>query len=367
MRIKDIINIIENFAPLSLQESFDNAGIQVGDINSEATGAVLCLDVTESVVDEAIEKNCNLIISHHPLFFKPFKSVSGATYIERCLIKACKHDIVIYSAHTNLDNAGKGVNFYLAGKIGLEDIKILCPQRNQLLKIVTFVPENHAESVREAIFSVGAGSIGNYDYCSYNTIGKGTFRAGINTSPYCGKKGEIHTENETRIETIIPAYLKSAAIKALINAHPYEEPAFDIYPLANEWKTVGSGAIGHLPEEEDTLHFLNRIKKIFNVSVLKHSPIPAHKKTVRRVALCGGSGAFLIPNAIASSADIFITGEARYNDFFDVEDRVILAVLGHYETEEGTKELLHSIISEKNPTFALHYSNAINSNPIKYL
>lgn len=364
VKIKDILQEIERIAPLPLQESFDNAGVQVGDVNQYTNGAILCLDVTEKVVDEAIAQGYNLIISHHPLAFHPFKSLTGATYIERCLIKACKNDVVIYAAHTNLDNAMGGVNFRLAELIGLQNVRILSPQKNALLKLVTFVPDAYAETVRTALFNAGAGCIGNYDTCSYNVQGEGTFRAGVGSHPFCGEIGKQHVERETRMEMILPAFKKTAVTRALLSVHPYEEPAFDFYPLANTWGQVGSGTIGELPEEEDELLFLSKIKKRFNVGSVRHSPFTG--RSIRKVALCGGSGAFLIKDAIAAGADVFITGEAKYNDFYDVEDQILLAVIGHYESEICTKDIFHDIISKKFPTFALHFSN-VNSNPVKYL
>jgi dinuclear metal center YbgI/SA1388 family protein len=364
MYIKDILNEIEQYAPLPLQEGFDNSGVQAGDVNLPATGALLCLDVTEAVVDEAIGKGCNLIISHHPLAFKPFKSLTGSTYIERCMIKACRHGIVIYSAHTNLDNSALGVNYHLGSLIGLRRMRILRPQKDALAKLVTFVPEAFADAVREALFHAGAGHTGKYDSCSFNLKGEGTFRAGEDCRPFCGEPGKLHHENEVRIETVLPAFRKNAAIRALCSVHPYEEPAFDCYPLSNTWDTAGSGMTGELPESEDAHRFLLRIKSLFRAGCIKHSALTG--KDIRRVALCGGSGAFLIPDAIAAGADIFITGEARYNDFYDVEDKILLAAVGHYETEICTKDIFHKIISKKNPTFALHLSDA-DSNPVKYL
>ncbi|MDH6533425.1 Nif3-like dinuclear metal center hexameric protein [Parabacteroides sp. 52] len=364
LKVKDILNEIERFAPLPLQEDFDNAGIQVGDVNQLATGVLLCLDVTEAVIEEAIEKECNLIISHHPLAFKPFKSLKGSTYIERCLIKACKYDLVVYAAHTNLDNAIGGVNYRLAERIGLQNIRILSPQKGVLLKLVTFVPTSHAEFVRTALFKAGAGNIGNYDSCSFNLEGDGSYRAKEAAHPFRGEIGELHLEQEVRIETILPAYKRMAVTRALRSVHPYEEPAFDFYPLSNTWEQAGSGVVGELPREEDELIFLQRIKDLFDVQCIKHSSLTG--KPIREVALCGGSGAFLIKEAIAYGADVFITGEAKYNDFFDVEDRILLAVIGHYESEVCTKEIFYNIISKKFPTFAVHFSN-VNSNPVKYL
>jgi dinuclear metal center YbgI/SA1388 family protein len=364
MKIKDILKEIERLAPLPLQEGFDNAGVQVGDVNQEATGALLCLDVTEAVVDEAMEKGYNLIVSHHPLAFKPFKSLTGHTYIERCLMKACKHDLVIYAAHTNLDNATGGVNFRLAELIGLQQVRILSPQKNVLLKLVVFVPEAYTEAVRNALFEAGAGHTGNYDACSFNLNGEGTFRAGEQCRPFCGETGTLHHEKETRIETILPAFRRSAVTRALLSAHPYEEPAFDFYPLSNTWDASGSGIVGELPESEEMQSFLLRIKERFRVACVKHSAFTG--KPVRKVAVCGGSGAFLIPEAIASGADVFITGEARYNDFFDVEKKILLAVIGHYESEICTKDIFFDVISKKFPTFAVQNS-ITNSNPVKYL
>ncbi len=364
IRIKDILNEIERFAPLSLQEKYDNAGVQVGDATQQATGALICLDVTEDIIDEAINAGFNLIISHHPLIFKPLKTITGGTYIERCITKACKNDIVIYAAHTNLDNSNEGVNYKLAEMFGLKDIKILSAQKEALFKLITFVPEDSAEDVRSALFKAGAGNIGGYNSCSFNTRGKGTFFAAENCNPYRGQTGELHTENEIRIETVFPSYLKSTITQALHAVHPYEEPAFDLYQLENEWQQAGNGITGRLPEWEDELIFLQRIKDVLNVEFLKHSALTGRK--LQSVAICGGSGAFLIKKAMGAGADIFITGEAKYNDFFDVEDKMLLAVTGHYESEICTKNIFTHIISKKFPTFAVQKS-IINSNPIKYL
>lgn len=364
LRIRDIIREVEAYAPLPLQESFDNAGVQVGDVNQPATGTLLCLDVTEEVIDEAIEEGCNLIISHHPLAFKAFKSLTGRNYVERCMMKACKYDLVVYAAHTNLDNAVGGVNYRLAELIGLQNVRILSPQAGALLKLVTFVPESHAELVRSALFNAGAGNIGNYDSSSFNLPGEGTFRAGEGCHPFCGKVGELHTEREVRIETVLPAYKKGALLRALLSVHPYEEPALDFYKLENTWGQAGSGIVGELPEAEEELPFLQRIKELFHVGCVTHSPLTGNP--IREVAICSGSGAFLIGEAIAYGADVFITGEAKYNDYYDVENRILLAVIGHYESEVCTKDIFYRIISKKFPTFALHFSN-VNTNPVKYL
>ena len=271
MKIKQIVSALERFAPLPLQDGFDNAGLQIGLTEAEATGALLCLDVTEAVLDEAIALGYNLVISHHPLIFKGYKSITGKDYVERCILKAIKNDIVIYSAHTNLDNAQGGVNYKIAEKIGLKNLKVLEPKENNLVKLVTFVPYAQADAVREALFAAGCGNIGDYDSCSYNLKGEGTFRAKEGTHPFCGIIGELHHEEEVRIETILPSFKKAETIKALLAAHPYEEPAFDIYPLLNDWLQAGSGIVGELDESETELEFLKRIKKTFEVGCLRHN------------------------------------------------------------------------------------------------
>ncbi|WP_108822821.1 Nif3-like dinuclear metal center hexameric protein [Dysgonomonas sp. Marseille-P4361] len=364
MKIKEILHTIEQIAPISLQESFDNSGVQIGDVYQEAKGAIVCIDVTEAVVDEAISLGCNLIISHHPLAFRSFKSLTGKNYVERCMIKACKHDIVVYAAHTNLDNASEGINQYLAKKLNLQHVRILDPQKNKLLKLVVFVPHSHVDLVRNALFNAGAGNIGNYDSCSYNLRGEGTFRAQQNTNPFVGEKGELHYEPETRIEVIVPSYKQSEIERALLAVHPYEEPAYDFYALENAWKQAGSGIVGTLPEEMDEEDFLYLLKDTFNLKMIQHSTVRG--AIIRDVAICSGSGAFLIPKAISYGADVFVTGEAKYNDYYDVEDKLLLAVVGHYESEIFTKNIFFDIISEKYPNFAV-YMSGFDVNPVNYL
>ncbi len=362
--IKQITQTIEDFAPLSLQEDYDNAGLLVGNPDMEATSALLCIDVTENVIDEAIQKKCNLIISHHPFIFKGLKSITGKNEIEKCIIKAIKNNIAIYACHTNIDNISTGVSAKIAEKIGLKNTQVLEPQSGQLIKLVTFAPTNKANDVRNAIFEAGAGHIGHYDMCSYNLQGEGTFRASEGTNPYVGNIGELHTEPETRIETILPVYLKNKVLATLIKAHPYEEPAFDIYPLLNTTQQTGAGLVGELEIEEDEILFLNRLKQIFTVPCIKHSGLTDRK--VKKVALCGGSGSFLISKAIAMQADIFITGDIKYHDYFMSENKLLIADIGHFESEQYTKEIFLEIITKKFPTFAAYYSE-VNTNPINYL
>ncbi|NDW08099.1 Nif3-like dinuclear metal center hexameric protein [Dysgonomonas sp. 520] len=364
MKIKEIIQQIENLAPLPLQESFDNSGVQIGDINQPVKKVLLCIDITETVVDEAISLGCNLIISHHPIAFKPFKSLTGKNYIERCMIKACKHDIVLYAAHTNLDNAVDGVNYKLANMLDLKHIRILAPAENSLIKLATFVPNSHAASVRSALFNAGAGNIGNYDSCSFNVAGTGTFKAGEAANPFCGEVNELHFEDEIRIEVILPSFKQKEVERALISVHPYEEPAYDLYPLRNAWTQAGSGVVGTLPEAMDEEAFLYLIKDTFRITSLQYSAYRG--KPVQDVAICGGSGAFLIPKAISYGADVFITGEAKYNDFYDVEDKILLTTIGHHESEVCTKDIFNEILSKKFPELDI-YLSSFDINPINYL
>lgn len=360
--IREIISVIEELAPLSLQESYDNAGLQVGDASCKATAALLCVDVTEAVVDEAITLGANLIIAHHPLLFRPLRRIVGANYIERVVMKALRHDIAIYAAHTNLDAVA--VNHQWAQMLGLTDVKVLQPVSDMLLKLVTYVPDKHVEAVRTALFAAGAGSIGNYDCCSYATAGQGTFRAGQECNPYCGERGQLHYESEYRIEVVMPRYLRSRVVKALLDVHPYEEPAYDIIPIANDYTQAGMGIVGNLPKKIDAIELLQQVKQQMQCGSIRHTE--AENRMVQRVALCGGAGSSLIGSAKAANADILITGEIGYHQFFGVENEIILAEIGHYESEQHTKKIFCDVITKKFPTFATYYTN-VDTNPIKYL
>lgn len=361
--IRDIISIIEDFAPLALQEGFDNCGVQVGDVNNEAKGVLLTLDVTLEVVEEAAAKNCNLIISHHPITLKGIKNLTGSSLSEKIFIKAIQENIVIYAAHTNIDSVKNGVSGVLANKIGLINQQILAPVSDQLIKLVTFVPHQQADEVRKAMFKAGAGHIGNYDSCSFNLEGEGTFRGDNSTTPFVGKKGELHTEPELRIETVAPSYLKNRIIKSLIEAHPYEEPAYDIYPLKNKWSEVGLGMVGDLQDEMSITDFLAHLKKTTSTDCIRHTQQAS--KTIKRVAVCGGSGSSLLGKALAEKADAFVTGDFKYHQFFDGIGKIMIADIGHYESEQFIKGLFLEILTKKIPNFAFHLSE-INSNPIKY-
>ncbi len=363
MRLKELMQALEGIAPFSLQESYDNSGIQIGSPDQEISRALICLDVTEEVLREAKEKKSDLILCHHPLIFKGINRLTAISATERIIMEAVRKDIAIVAVHTNLDNVHGGVNNKLASVIGLKDLKILKPSKSLLKKLVTFCPTKHADKVRSAIFEAGAGQIGDYDCCSFNMEGKGSFRAGENTNPFTGSINELHYEPEVRIETIFPAYLQSAVLAAMFASHPYEEVAYDIYPLDNAFNKVGSGMIGVFDEPMPEKVFLNHLKKTLNVPFLRHTAFV--DKPVSCVAICGGSGAFLLQDAIKAGAQAFVTGDVKYHQFFEAESRILLIDAGHYETEQFTKELLHSQIKKKLTNFALLISE-VDNNPVLY-
>ena len=365
MKISEITNFIESVAPLAMQESYDNAGLIVGNRETEATGALICLDVTEEVVDEAISLGFNLIIAHHPFVFGGLKKFNGSNEVERTLIKAIKNDVAVYAAHTNLDNMlANGVNSKIANKLGLTDTRILAPMSGNLRKIVVFVPTSHAEAVRNAMFEAGAGCIGNYSGCSYNLEGQGTFKAEEGCNPYVGEIGKMHFEDETRIETIAPKHLVSKVVSAMMSVHPYEEPAFDIYPLENDFAMAGSGIIGLLPQPEDASAFLQKVKKTFGCGCIRYTRLP--ESPIQKVAVCGGAGSFLIGDAMRAGADILLTADIKYHQFFDARYPFVLADIGHYESEQFTKELFYELLTGKFSNFAVRLTK-VNTNPIKYV
>jgi len=362
-KLKEITDYLEELAPLSLQESYDNAGLIIGDINSNISTVLVTLDITEEVIDEAIKKNAQLIVAHHPIVFSGLKKITGKNFIERSLIKAIKNDIAIYAAHTNLDSIIGGVNGKICEKLELQNCKILQPANGLLKKLVTFIPTDQLESARKAVFEAGAGYVGNYDSCSFSSEGTGSFKGNENSSPFVGEKGKIHSEKEIRLETIFPAYLQRTVIQALLKSHPYEEVAYDIYPIENKFNNIGSGMIGELPDAISEKEFSLQLKTTFNTGVIKHTQL--RNKPVKRIALCGGSGAFLLKQAISSKADFFVTGDFKYHQFFDAENKTIVADIGHFESEQFTKELFYELLTKKFPKFAVQLSEA-NTNPVFY-
>lgn len=363
MKISTIINHLEILAPPVLQESYDNSGLIIGDKELEVNAALICLDSTEEVIDEAIERGCGMVIAHHPILFSGLTSLTGKNYIERTLLKAIKNDIAVYAIHTNLDNVSNGVNRKIAQKIGLVDVEVLHPKKAVLLKLVFFCPTENLEVVKNAIFNAGGGKIGAYDFCSFSSKGEGTFRAGELSNPHVGVRGEVHKEEEYRVEIILPSYLKNEVVNALLKAHPYEEVAYDLYGLENTWKEVGSGMIGNLPEEMDSISFLDHLKSNLGTACVRHTAIVSDG--VKRIAVCGGSGSFLLNSAIAKKADVFVTADFKYHQFFDADKKIIIADVGHFESEQHTPELIQEYFQENLPNFA-SYLSKINTNPINY-
>ncbi|MEJ7692114.1 Nif3-like dinuclear metal center hexameric protein [Daejeonella sp.] len=364
MKLRELTTFLETIAPLAYQEDYDNSGLIVGDPGKEINGVLISLDCTEAVVDEAIADGLNLIISHHPIVFRGLKKFNGKNYVERVVMKAIKNDIALYAIHTNFDNVLVGVNRKICDKLGVKDPAILKPKEGSLKKLVTFCPETDAEKVRKAMFDAGAGWIGNYSECSYNTKGLGTFKAGEGTDPHVGEIDKRHQEPEVRIETIYPANIERRLIAGLVEAHPYEEVSYDLYPVSNPYLQVGSGMIGNLETDQDEADFLKHVKEQLNAKVIRHSALRGKK--IRRVAVCGGAGSFLLSNSISAGADIFITADFKYHEFFDVEGKLVIADVGHFESEQFTQELLLELITENFPNFALRLT-VQNTNPINYL
>lgn len=363
MKIGEIIQILESVAPLSTQESYDNSGLIVGDKSTEITGTLISLDSTEDIVDEAVEKGCNLIISHHPIVFKGLKKFNGKNYVERVVIKAIQNGIALYAIHTNLDNYQLGVNKMIGSKLGIEQTRILSAKENQLEKIVTYVPTEHLLQVQNALFNAGAGNIGDYSDCSFSSEGTGTYKGNEDSNPAYGAKGKRHHEAEHKLEVLIEKNKTYSAIQALLSAHPYEEVAYDVLALNNKHPYLGSGMIGELDEAVPIVEFLERLKKQFNCGVIRHTELC--KTIIKKVAWCGGSGSFLLGAAKSQNADIFITADFKYHEFFDAENKIIIADIGHYESEQFTIELIRDIITKKIPTFAPCLTEH-NTNPVKY-
>jgi dinuclear metal center YbgI/SA1388 family protein len=363
MKLSQLTAYLESLAPLAYQEDYDNAGLIVGQPDQEIRQALVSLDCTEAVVDEAIATNCQVIISHHPIVFKSLKKFNSKTYVERVVEKAIRNNIALYAIHTNLDSIMTGVNAKICETLGVKNCRILAPKHGLLKKLVTYVPGSHADAVRNALFEAGAGNIGNYSECSFNAEGTGTFNGNENTNPYVGEPGERHNENEVRIETVYPANLESKILMALVLAHPYEEVAYDLYSLTNQHQQVGSGMIGELetPVEEEA--FLFDVKEKMRAHVIRHTALTG--KHVKRVAVCGGSGGFLLKHAIAAGADIFITSDYKYHEFFDAEGKLVIADIGHFESEQFTQQLLYEIITKKFTNFAVRLTE-VNTNPVKY-
>ena len=364
MKVKDVISLLEELSPLAYSEDFDNTGLLVGDANATVSGVLVTLDTLESVVDEAIEKKCNLIVSFHPIIFSGLKKITGKNYVERVVLKAIKNDIAIFSNHTALDNSWNGVNAMICEKLGLKNREVLIPRKETIKKLITFVPTKEAENVRNALFNAGAGSIGNYENCSFNIEGKGSFKGNADSNPVIGEKGKVHYEEETQIGVTFAKHLQNTILKALFETHPYEEVAYEITTLENTNQHLGMGMIGELEKPLNETEFLKFLKKTMQTDCVRHSALL--QKPINRIAVLGGSGSFAIDAAKSAGADVFVSADFKYHDFFRAENSILLADIGHYESEQYTKDLIHSFLKKKNTNFAVLLSQ-INTNPISYL
>lgn len=364
MKIADIVSVLESYAPIALQEDYDNCGLLVGSSQWECTGVLLTVDVTPEVVQEAIDCNLNMIVAHHPLIFRGLKRLSGKSVVERSVTLAVKNDIAIYACHTNIDNALGGVSHRMAEMLELESVQTIDPQQGKQLKLSVFVPHSHVDSVSNALFSAGAGKVGNYDSCSYTSKGLGSFRACQGANPFVGNIGDIHCEPETKIEVVLPSWLKKNVQKAMLNAHPYEEPAYDFIATENTSKT-GCGIIGNLPEPITASGLVKKVKSVFGSPITRCSRYPMDAQ-ISKVAMCGGAGSSLIGRAISQGAQAIITSDTKYHDFIDHADCILIIDIGHHESENCTKDIFYHIITEKFPIFAVRYSQS-DINPIKYL
>lgn len=364
MKVKDITEYLESLAPRAYQESYDNSGLLTGEPTQEITGLLVTLDCTEDVVQEAIDRGMNMIVAHHPIIFRGLKKLTGSNYVERTVLKAIRNNIALYAIHTNLDNIHTGVNRKIGEKIGLKNLRVLVPKKDTLSKLVTFIPTANEEAVMKALYDAGAGQIGNYKNCSFGVEGTGTFMPNEAATPHVGKANQQESVKEIRTEVIFSTHMESRIIGTLRKAHPYEEVAYYITRLENDNQEVGSGMLGELEQPLEPIEFLKGLKSSMNLNIIRHTRLL--DKKVKKVAICGGSGSFLLPQAIRSGADFFVTADFKYHEFFDADGKIAIADIGHYESEFFTKELIMELLKEKFPTFAVNFSST-DTNPIRYL
>lgn len=364
MTVKDVTNYIEELAPLKYAESFDNVGLLIGDYNTKVSGVLVTLDTLEDTVDEAIAKNCNLIVSFHPIIFGGLKKINGNSYVERVVLKAIKNDIAIYATHTALDNSKNGVSAKMCEVLGLENTKILIPKKGIIKQLNTYVPNEKAEEIRTVLLEVNTNTIGNYDNCSFSNLGEGTFQGNENANPSYGKKGELHTEKETKISIVFESKDEKAILDVLKQNHPYEEVAYEIISTENVHENIGMGMIGEFKTAMDESEFLNYLKKTMKTDCVRHSALL--NKSIKKVAVLGGSGSFAIDNAKSAGADAFVSADFKYHEFFKAEKKILLTDIGHYESEQFTKNLLVDYLTKKFSNFAIILSEK-STNPIHYI
>ncbi len=371
MKISEFITILEEMSPLSYAEDFDNVGLLVGNVNEIVTGVLICHDALESVIDEAIAKKCNLVVCFHPIIFSGLKKITGKNYVERSILKAIKNDIAIFAVHTALDNHQDGVNKIFCNALGLVNTKILIPKQHFIKKLVTYTVSKNAEKLRNALYDAGAGKIGNYDNCSFNSDGFSTYKGNESSNPTVGTKGELTFTNEIKIEITFEKHLETKILKALFENHVYEEVAYEIYNLENQHQNIGLGMIGELETEMDETDFLEFVKQKMIANGIRHSQFL--NKKIKKIAVLGGSGSFAISKAIAMGADAFLTADLKYHQFYEAENKLLLADIGHFESERYTKNYIFDYLNKKIINFANSnlinkiYLSQENTNPVYYL
>lgn len=364
MTIKDITNYLEELAPLAYAEGFDNVGLLVGEYKTEVKGVLVTLDTLEETVDEAIEKGCNLIVSFHPIIFSGLKKLNGKSYVEKAVLKAIKNDIAIYATHTALDNSNKGVSAKICEVLQLKNTNVLIPKKGIIKKLTTYIPTANLDTLRNALFSAGAGNIGNYDNCSFTVLGEGTFKGNEDSNPVVGKKGALQKTKETKITITFEQKNEQTILDTLFKNHPYEEVAYEIVSTENTHQNIGMGMVGELKEAMDEKDFLVYLKQTMQTDCVRHSNLI--QKKIKKVAVLGGSGSFAIPNAISVKADAYVSADFKYHDFFKAESKILLADIGHYESEQFTKRLLVDYLTKKFSNFAIILSEK-STNPIYYI
>ena len=364
MTIQNITNYIEELAPLNYAEDFDNVGLLIGNYNTKVTGVLVTLDTLEQTVDEAIAKNCNLIVSFHPIIFGGLKKINGNNYVERVVLKAIQNNIAIYATHTALDNSKNGVSAKMCEVLGLKNTKILIPKKGIIKKLTTYVPVDEASTLKEKLFEAGAGNIGNYDSCSFDVKGESSFRGNEDANPTYGKKGELTKREETKISVVFESKNENAILKALKANHEYEEVAYEIITTENVYQNIGMGMIGEFETEMDEKDFLLFLKKTMKTDCVRHSAFI--NKKIKKVAVLGGAGSFAISNAKKAGADAYISADFKYHEFFKAENSILLADIGHYESEQFTKNLLVDYLTKKFSNFAVILSEK-STNPIYYI
>lgn len=364
MKIKDILSVLETMAPLAYAEDFDNVGLLTGTASSDITGIIVCHDALEEVIEEAAAKNCNLVVCFHPILFSGLKKITGKNYVERAVIKAIKNDIAIYAVHTALDNHKQGVNKIFCDALGLTDTKILVPKEGFIKKLVTYTtPDNH-KALQQALFTAGAGSIGNYTNCSFNSNGTGTYQGNDDSNPQVGTRGEFTQTDEIKIEVTFEKHLENNILKALFANHIYEEVAYEIYNLNNTHQNIGLGMTGMLSQPMDEKEFLLFVKEKMNADGIRHSAYTGKK--ISKVAVLGGSGSFAIKAAIAAGADAFLTADLKYHQFYEAEGKLLLADIGHFESERYTQNYIAGYLQDNIKGIDIIITT-VNTNPVKYL